>query len=74
MLAGMAVIEGGDDEVVLEISCCGCGCLVPGSVPGPVGWGLEQRALVEGVPCHGEGWKSMVFKVPSDPGHSGILC
>ena len=33
----------------------GCGCPIPGSVQGQVGWGLEQPGLVEGVPAHGRG-------------------
>ena len=32
-----------------------CGCPIPGSVQGQVGWGFEQPALVEGVPAHGRG-------------------
>ena len=32
-----------------------CGCPIPGSVQGHVGWGLEQPALVEDVPAHGRG-------------------
>ncbi|KAK4832428.1 hypothetical protein QYF61_023107 [Mycteria americana] len=28
-----------------------CGCLLPGSVQGQVGWGFEQPDLVEGVPA-----------------------
>jgi len=31
------------------------GCLLPGSVPGQVGWSSEQPGLVEGVPAHGRG-------------------
>jgi len=30
-----------------------CGCPLPGSVQGQVGWGFEQSGLVEGVPAHG---------------------
>jgi len=32
-----------------------CGCPLPGSVPGQVGWDFEQAGLVEGVPAHGRG-------------------
>ncbi|GAB0186503.1 hypothetical protein GRJ2_001115600 [Grus japonensis] len=32
-----------------------CGCPIPGSVQGQVGWGFGQRGLVEGVPAHGRG-------------------
>jgi len=32
-----------------------CGCLIPGSVQGQVGWGFEQPDLVESVPAHGRG-------------------
>jgi len=32
-----------------------CGCPLPGSVQGQVGWGFEQPGLVEGVPAHGRG-------------------
>jgi len=32
-----------------------CGCLLPHSVQGQVGWSSEQPGLVEGVPAHGRG-------------------
>ena len=32
-----------------------CGCPIPSSVQGQVGWGLEQPGIVEGVPVHGRG-------------------
>jgi len=32
-----------------------CGCPLPGSVQGQVGWGFEQPGLVEGVHVHGRG-------------------
>lgn len=32
-----------------------CGCPVPGSVQGEVGWGFEQPDLAEGVPAYD--WK-----------------
>ena len=34
--------------------------------------GLEQAALVEGVPAHGRDWSLMSFKVSPNPNHSGI--
>jgi len=48
-----------------------CGCPLPGSIQGQVGWGSEQPGLVEGVPAQG-GWNQMIFKVPSNPNHSMI--
>ena len=30
-----------------------CGCPLPGSLQGQVGWGFEKPGLVEGVPAHG---------------------
>jgi len=32
-----------------------CGCPLPGSVQGQVGWGFQQPGPVEGVPAHGRG-------------------
>jgi len=32
-----------------------CGCPLPGSVQGQVGWGSEQPRPMEGVPAHGRG-------------------
>jgi len=32
-----------------------CGCPLPGSVQGQVGWSSEQPGLVEDVPAHGRG-------------------
>jgi len=31
------------------VACCNCGCHLPGSVQGQVGWDLEQPCLVAGV-------------------------
>ena len=45
--------EGG--EALEQVSQRGCGCPLPGSVQGQVGWGFEQPGLVEGVPAHGRG-------------------
>ena len=44
-----------DDCLVKKVAQGGCGCPIPGSVPGQVGWGLEQPGLVEGVPAQGRG-------------------
>jgi len=32
-----------------------CGCPLPGSVQGQVGWSSEQPGLVDYVPAHGRG-------------------
>jgi len=32
-----------------------CGCPLPGSVQGQVGWSSEHPGLVEDVPAHGRG-------------------
>jgi len=45
--------EGG--EALAQAAQRSCGCPVPGSVQGQVGWGCEQPGLVEGVPAHGIG-------------------
>ena len=45
--------EGG--EALERVAQRGCGCPIPGRVPGQVGWGFEQPGLVEGVPAHGKG-------------------
>ena len=45
--------EGG--EALAQVAQRGCGCPIPGSVQGQVGWGFEQAGLVEGVPAHGRG-------------------
>jgi len=45
--------EGG--EALEQIAQRSCGCLLPGSVQGQVGWGFEQPGVVEGVPVHGRG-------------------
>ncbi|XP_051493829.1 GPN-loop GTPase 2 isoform X1 [Apus apus] len=49
--------EGG--ESLAQVAQGSCGCPIPGSVEGQVGWGLEQPGLVGGVPAHaggGTGW------------------
>ena len=38
-----------------QVAQRGCGCPLPGSVEGQVGWGFEQPGLVEGVHTHGRG-------------------
>jgi len=45
--------EGG--EALEQVAWRSCGCPLPGSVQGQVGWGFEQPGLVEGVPVHGRG-------------------
>lgn len=41
-------------------------------VQGQAGRSSEQRGLEKGVLVHGRSW-NMIFKVPSNPGHSMIL-
>jgi len=43
--------EGG--KALAQVAQRSCGCPLPGSVQGQVGWGLEQPGLVEGVPANG---------------------
>jgi len=43
------------DETVEQVTQRSCGCPLPGSVQGQVGWGFKQPGLVEGVPGHGRG-------------------
>ena len=49
---GMFQLHG---EALGQVAQRGCGCPIPGSVQGQVGWGFEQPGLVEGVPAHGSG-------------------
>ena len=42
-------------EALEQVAQRSCGCLLPGSVQGQVGWSSEQRGLVEDVPAHGRG-------------------
>jgi len=42
-------------EALAQVVQRSCGCPLPGSVQGQVGWGFEQPGLVEGVPAHGRG-------------------
>jgi len=43
------------DEALAQVTQRSCGCPLPGSVQGQVGWGSEQPGLVDGVPAHGKG-------------------
>jgi len=45
--------EGG--EALVQVAQRSCGCPLPGSVRGQVGWSSEQPGLVEGVPGHDKG-------------------
>ena len=45
--------EGG--KTLEQVSQRNCGCSIPGSVQGQVGWGFEQPGIVEDVPAHGRG-------------------
>jgi len=45
--------EGG--EALAQVAHRICGCPLPGSVQGQVGWGSDQPGLVEGVPSRGRG-------------------
>ena len=50
---------------------------IPGGVQGQVGWGPGQPGLVNGEaggPAQQAGWRFMILEVPSNPGHSVILC
>ena len=50
---------------------------VPGGVQDQVGWGPGQPGLVNGEvggPAQQGGWRFMILEVPSNPGHSVILC
>jgi len=40
---------------VEQVAQRSCGCLIPGSVQGQVGWGFDQPGLVEGMLAHGRG-------------------
>jgi len=42
--------EGG--EALAQVAQRSCGCPLPGSVQGKLGWVFEQPGLVEGVPAH----------------------
>ena len=60
----MVVNENVLDSVAPEhdVSQRGCGCPIPGSVPGQVRWGFEQPDLAEDIPtCVRD---VMIFKSP----------
>jgi len=44
-----------DGEALEQVAKSICGCPLPGSVQGQVGWGFEQLGPVEGVPANGRG-------------------
>jgi len=46
--------EGGG-EALEQVAQRSCGCPLPVSVQGQVGWSPEQPGLVEDVPAHGRG-------------------
>jgi len=46
-------MEGG--ETLEWLAQRSCGCPLPGSVQGQVGWGFGHPGLVEGVPGRGRG-------------------
>ena len=52
--------EGGEE--LAQVAQRYCGCPVPGSVQGQVGWGLEQPGLLEGVPAYGRVWNQMILR------------
>ena len=43
-------------ETLAQVAQRSCGCPLPGSVQGQVGWSSEQPGLVEGVPARVGGW------------------
>jgi len=45
--------EGGEAQE--QVAQRSCGCLLPESVQGQVGWGSEPPGVVEGVPAQGRG-------------------
>jgi len=40
-------------EALEQIAQRNCGCPLPGSVQGQVGWGFEEPGCLDGVPAHG---------------------
>jgi len=42
-------------EALAQVAQRSCGCPLPGSVQGQVGWSSEHSGLVEDVPVHGRG-------------------
>ena len=51
----LEILYDGSMETLEQVAQRSCGCPLPGSVQGEVGWGLEQPDLVEDVPAHGRG-------------------
>jgi len=50
---------------------------IPGGVQGQVGWGPGLLGLVNGEvggPAQQGPWRFMILEIPSNPGHSVILC
>jgi len=45
----------GDPKHSDSVAQRSCGCPLPGSVQGQVGWSSEQPGLVEDVPAYGRG-------------------
>jgi len=43
------------DETLEEVAQRSCGCSLPGSVQGQVGWSSEASGLVEDIPADGRG-------------------
>jgi len=56
-------------ETLEQAAQRGCGCPLPGSVPGHVGWGFEQPDLVKDVSVSGRGARLDDLKVT---GHFGV--
>jgi len=50
LVAPSLYYEGG--EAREQVAQRSCGCPLPGSVQGQVGWGFEQPGLVEGLTAH----------------------
>ncbi|KAK4825055.1 hypothetical protein QYF61_023059 [Mycteria americana] len=61
----MFYAEGG--EALAQVAPRGGRCPVPGNIPGQVGRGSEQPALVEDVPARGRGLDWMAFNGPFLP-------
>ena len=49
------IIFYGSGETLAQIAQGSCGCPLPGSVPGQVGWGFIQPGLGEDVPARDKG-------------------
>jgi len=56
-------------ETLAEVAQRSCGCPLPGSDQGQVGWGFKQPGPVEGVPAHGRGVGTR-WSIRSLPNHS----